>query len=506
MDEKSTASLTLLDVVRQWPVASNIAEHLPAGSLINLARSSSSLREVLHAFSFSTPLDAQLTSDGGAPAGLDNVRQRVGSRNVLRIGDHRTPYWEGLKRVAPFNCSSKTHTKGENTRSCLYCSMPICESCIVKHSFGKNEGTFKNRCRFMCQRCWDTGNLQKERRYSGVLSGAGKCTHKSAGHARNFCVCTSKDGWVCNDCKERQNTDAKANGWKFCSGDQCGAVLEEDKERRKICLWCDKPVPRVRASMESKIAFDQKMMDARERELGSQMGDLQEYESNRRKQMRMSRREMRGDDAVKDDPDADVPQFLRNLDTLNYKNYCGKQPTGDEIYRSQHGQWRYNRDFLMCFRRRCSRQWESTSLKHLTSYETQDGSTLKTNIAVWMPKWRRQRFGEFGECFGDASVASPQPVWHETENLGQMVEQKELAAKANPGQSKVPTEWEEAQELDDNDDILISRDDEISEACRETPPHADTDPENSGSGRELVEIQPGERPPEYGADTLILET
>ena len=202
MSETSAASLTLLSVVRQWPVARNIAEHLPAGSLINLARCSTSLRLMLHGFDMPATLEDEVTTDSGTRPNSDDVMLDVRPRQALQIGAHNTRYWEGLKRAAQFTCSSKTHTKGDKTRSCIYCSMPICESCVVKHSFGKNENTFKNRCRFMCQHCWDIGNIQKEWRWRERPNPAGEYSHKSAAEDRQYCTCTSKDGWVCNDCKE----------------------------------------------------------------------------------------------------------------------------------------------------------------------------------------------------------------------------------------------------------------------------------------------------------------
>lgn len=64
---------------------------------------------------------------------------------------------------------------------------------------------------------------------------------------------------------------------------------------------------------------------------------------------------MRGDDAVKDDPDADLPQFVRHLDTVNYRSYMEESaaPSGDSVYDSKRGYWRYSMQFLLTTGARC---------------------------------------------------------------------------------------------------------------------------------------------------------
>jgi len=503
MSENSAALPTLLSVVSQWPVASNVAQHLPAGSLINLARSSTSLREILHGFEAPSTSESRthISSERRSRTSSKDANKDVWPSNeVLYIGAHHTPYWEGLKRLAPFTCSSRSHTKGDNTKSCRYCSMPICESCVVKHSFGKNENTFKNRCRFMCQCCWDTANVRKERRYSGRVSGAGEDSYKSAAAAREFCICTSKDGWVCNDCKEKQNTEARVDGTKVCFGQNCALILGEDKDRRKICLWCDKPVPRGRASMESRIAFDHKMRDARGREISSQLADLDEYERNRRRQMLMSRRELRGDEAVENDPDADIQQFLRNLDMFNYQGlvfcrecFSGVQPNGDEVYASKHGRWKYNSHFLKCFMRKCRSHNNVAALRSVTSPDPADAPMPKTNMDLWMMKGRRKLDEQ-------AEMEQLDPALHSSSNSSlhrleaQLAEEELPDAEANPDQRGGFDTEDEDQEVDDGT------------AQSQQEREAQTRHDESSSGPGVAEVRPGERPPEYGADTLILES
>lgn len=511
MSKTSATSPTLLDVVRQWPVASNLAEHLPAGSLINLARSSTSLRGALHGFDISSIAEVPSGTPSGIGTPSQDATQISRPRKGLHIGSHRTQYWEGLKRLAPFTCSSRTHTKGDKTGSCKYCSMPICESCVVKDSFGKNENTFKNRCRYMCKRCWDSSNVQKQRQHSGRPNAADQYSHKSGAQARVFCICTSKDGWVCNDCKQKQNMDARAEGTKVCYGQNCDNILEDDKDRRKICLWCDKPIPRGRASMESRIAFDQKMMDAREREFNSQLADFEEYESNRRRQMLMSRRELRGDAAVEDDPDADVQQFVRNLDIFNYHRLCGGQPTGDEIYNSKHGKWKYNTMFLKCFQRRGVGHKDAASLRSVTSSGSPDAPLFKTNWDLRMMPHHETRDEPAADYpLHEAFEATSDTSSHDNADAiiePPMGEGQIEDAEARPRDSKAAAASLgklEEDEPGDGPEILWKFETEDDRSEKETEMGARSDRSNPRT--ETAEIQPGQLPPEYGADTLILET
>lgn len=351
----------------------------------------------------------------------------------------------------------------------------------------------------MCQRCWDTGNVQKEQRYSGKFSAADEYCHKSAAEAREFCTCTSKDGWVCNDCKEKQNTGARVDGPKVCFGRNCGVILEEDKDRRKICLWCDRPVPRGRASMESRIAFNQKMIDARGREISSQLADFEEYESNRRRQMFMSRREMRGNEAVENDPEADVQQFLRNLDVLNYQRLIfhphrpwGAQPTGDEVYASKQGRWIYNSDFLKCFMRKCWRHKNAAHLRSVTSSDSPNAPPSKTNMELMGSR----RILDGRVQIGQLAAASNSGFDSTLDRMKDppLTQEQMPDAEASPHHLEGVIDSEREQEADD----------ETAEVRREGEPQTRHD--ESGPGPGPAELQPGERPPEYGADTLILET
>lgn len=352
----------------------------------------------------------------------------------------------------------------------------------------------------MCQFCWDMGNGQKERRYRGRSGAADNNSHKSAAEARNYCTCTSRDGWVCNDCKEKQNMDARMSGTKLCIGLNCDTILEEDKDRRRICLWCDKPVPRSRASIEARIALNQRIIDARSREMTWQVADLEGYKSNRRKQMRMSRREMRGDEAAKDDPDADVPHFIRNLDLFNYQRLCGEQPTGQEIYDSKHGRWRYRSSFLMRFRVGCLKHKDADFLRSVTSFGPSDAPTPKTNNDL--SKYLAQRAVLAGiDGTGEAMLNAGMDPSLDKTAVPCRTEEQLPDAEAGSHHLDESVESQREQEIDDECSIL--EDDEVIEAFGEIEVQVPS--RESGSLLRTTEFQSGERPPLYDADTLMLE-
>ncbi|EHY55695.1 hypothetical protein HRR83_007910 [Exophiala dermatitidis] len=356
MDATSIPSpdLKLETLLSIWPIARNLSQWLPVGDLISLSRSSVTLRAVLHGFE--TPRLPPQDREELVPSDPGTVRDE------LHIGQHGTIYWQQLKDQAPFECSSRTHTKGPTPKPCRYCSKPICDACIVRSSFARgHENTFQNRTRYLCSKCWETGNSSQSERFPLLNNNTSspdpnppkRKWYDPDGSTKDYCTCTLKDdGWLCLDCKDLQNQEALSI--THCHGKDCREPLEADKERRRICLWCNKALPR-QIGGTTRYHWNQKMVEARARNAASRQADLEEYNKRRLKLMRMSRREMRGDEAVKDDPDADVPQFVRHLDTLNYRSYMSDAaaPSGDAIYDSKRGYWRYTREFLLEMGTRC---------------------------------------------------------------------------------------------------------------------------------------------------------
>ncbi|KIW31939.1 uncharacterized protein PV07_03525 [Cladophialophora immunda] len=343
---EGTSSPSLESLLSLWPIASTLSQYLPVGDLITLARLNVALRAVLHAFEI-----PEITS---------MPKDSCFVRTELNIGRHATPYWQSLKGRSPFECSSQIHTKGPEPKPCRYCSRPICDACIVRSSFARgHENTFQNRVRHLCKDCWRSGNPSRTQRFP--LDGPSESTAKRKWYdpedsTRDYCICTLKDdGWLCIECKDSQNWEAISSADTECHGQDCKALLDaDDKDRRRICLWCNKGLPR-QIGGTTRYYWNQKMIEARARNAASRQADLEEYNRRRLKLMRMSRREMRGDEAVKDDPDADLPQFVRHLDTVNYRSYMSESaaPSGDAVYGSKRGYWRYTREFLLEMRGRC---------------------------------------------------------------------------------------------------------------------------------------------------------
>lgn len=199
-----------------------------------------------------------------------------------------------------------------------------------------------------------------------------------------------------------QNAEATTSGFMLCFGEGCTAVLEEDKDRRRICLWCDRPMLRGRASMESKLAFDQKMQDARaERGISFEEGTRK-----RQKLYKMSRRELRGDEAVAHDPEADAPQFVRHLDTTNYQRFMRREqaPSGQQVYQSKSGRWVYHREFLLQIGRHCKRMPKRDGVRVLTRG---DGMQIeRTNLEKSEEQDQRRRMKKHGQKYSMTSAGS----------------------------------------------------------------------------------------------------
>ncbi|OCT51580.1 hypothetical protein CLCR_08092 [Cladophialophora carrionii] len=363
----ASASPNIEQLLSRWPVASTLSRRLPVGDLIVVSRLSVTLRALLHGFEL--------------PATTAETPNSV--RPELHIGHHGTVYWQRLKHRAPFECSSRTHTKGPAPKPCRYCSRPICDACIVRDSLFKgHENTFPNRVRYLCKQCWESGNDSQTRRYpldvtpgsehssgSPSSSSSSSLTRKQwydpSGSTRDYCTCTLKtDGILCLECKDAQNRSAVSScststpsSETRCHGQSCTNTLTaEDIDRRRICLWCNKALPRQLGGT-TRHHWTQKVIEARARHAASRSADVEEWNRKRLRERTMSRREMRGDDAVRDDPDADVPQLVRHLDTINYQNYMAPSaaPSPDAVFASKTGYWRYSRDFMLAMRSRCAK-------------------------------------------------------------------------------------------------------------------------------------------------------
>ncbi|KLJ11217.1 hypothetical protein EMPG_13490 [Blastomyces silverae] len=233
-DNQNSRKLELLDLIRQFPIVSALVPHMGLGDVLNLSRVNSHYRAVLHGFA----LPISNPADFSNPA---NKSRRI--RPDIHIGDHQTLYWKNIKKSGQLICSEPTHTRGSTPRLCKYCSLPVCEACIVKESFRQSTSAYKSRTRPLCIDCWLSGQPHNGRRPAAP-------PHHNASNpvASEYCTCTAKDGWVCSKCREIQVRTGQ-EPIPTCSGEGCGKPPGKDNGRRRICLWCHLPLV-ARPSME----------------------------------------------------------------------------------------------------------------------------------------------------------------------------------------------------------------------------------------------------------------
>jgi hypothetical protein len=108
----------LLDLLYPWPVVSTLALYLGLGDLIQLSRVSTGCRAALHGFPRPRP-------DDGAG---DWIRVRA----EIFIGMHQSSYWRNLKSTAQMSCAEANHRRGYRAELCRYCSIPVCDACVVR--------------------------------------------------------------------------------------------------------------------------------------------------------------------------------------------------------------------------------------------------------------------------------------------------------------------------------------------------------------------------------------
>ena len=233
----------LIELLRSYPILENLATVLPLGDLFNLSKTNSTIRVALHGFS-----DQFLQK----PSLFEAVRP------ALCIGRHNTSYWKNLKAKSPVHCSEPQHTKGDKVKGCLMCSMPVCEACIIKASFGKHdENTFPSRIRSLCVECFNLGIPPRE---TSLLDGEENTTHTSY-IRRTECTCAAKDGHLCLRCKTKQNLKLDCRKIQ-CFGMGC-STSKMDYFGGRVCLWCNHPLPRERSRAESRRIYDARHLLAR---------------------------------------------------------------------------------------------------------------------------------------------------------------------------------------------------------------------------------------------------
>ena len=233
---------SLLDLLCAYPILEALVATLPLGDLLNLSKTNSELRAALHGF---------------GEESLKTPSMPKAERPTLWIGKHNTLFWKNLKAKSQLCCSEPQHTKGDKIKGCLTCSMPVCEACIIKASFGKrDEDTFLNRTRSVCAECFNAGKHHQD----PSLNGEENCLQISY-FTRTECICAARDGHLCLRCKSKQNSSHNSSN-NQCYGRFCSRSISEGFGGR-ICLWCDLPLPRERTRAESRRDYDARHLLAR---------------------------------------------------------------------------------------------------------------------------------------------------------------------------------------------------------------------------------------------------
>ena len=233
---------SLFELLRSYPILESLVTVLPLGDLFNLSKTNSAIRAALHGF---------------AVGFLEKPNLLKAVRPALCIGRHTTSHWKNLKAKSLLCCSELQHTRGDKVKGCLVCSMPVCEACIIKASFGKRgENTFQNRTCSLCVECFGSGNSHQETLLDGEKNAA-----QNPHLVRTECICTAKDGHLCLRCKTKQNSklNSKTNR---CYGIGCSKSMLDGFGGR-VCLWCDLPLPRERSRAQSRRDYDARHLLAR---------------------------------------------------------------------------------------------------------------------------------------------------------------------------------------------------------------------------------------------------
>jgi hypothetical protein len=225
---------TLLELLVNYPIINALGPHLTLGSLLNLARTNSGYRAVLHDFPRASNEE------------LDAAEIDLPVRSFLRIGYHDTYLWRRLKNLSSYECCWPGHVKGGPPTGCVSCSKPVCEACIVRNDFKRcisNSAapSFRTRARSLCSTCWSSGNPHYERLRFGPASS----TPKIGQYTKEICECTGKKGVLCWECKGEQNRNLDSK-LSRCAGYGCGVSLEGSHFTIQICLWCNFMIPKSR--------------------------------------------------------------------------------------------------------------------------------------------------------------------------------------------------------------------------------------------------------------------
>ena len=211
-------------------------------------------------------------------------------------------------------CSEPNHTRGDNIRGCLMCSMPVCEACIIKESFGKrDEKTFQHRTRTLCSDCYDSETPHIEQAFKPGMKGKDVIL--------STCICTPKEGHLCLRCKIEQRSKLEAK-LATCYGQGCTRTQPGGFSGR-VCLWCNLRLLGNRSRAEARRDYDARHILARshstyEHPVDEQREQIWRMERERCRELNNLSYRRRDTAESAEDARWDQTEALRRFDSMFY--------------------------------------------------------------------------------------------------------------------------------------------------------------------------------------------
>ncbi len=216
---------SFLDLLIILPIRRSLLSMITLCDLTNLSKTNAKIYAALH--------DSRIVSSGGETLPLINLQRSV------FFEQQTTPCCEKLDVKPPPICSEPHHVRGNNVQGCIMCSMPVCEGCVIKLSFSKNdERPFANRSRSLCPDCYNLGNTPHNDSLEGSASGR---SASILNPEEPVCICTAKSGHLCFRCKTKQKVEFQVN-LERCHGKGCSRTKAGGFPPR-VCLWCGRRLP-----------------------------------------------------------------------------------------------------------------------------------------------------------------------------------------------------------------------------------------------------------------------
>ena len=236
---------SLSDVLPIPPVRRILLSGLPAGDLSSLSRTSSTTGDFLRDFEDTSGTRKIPQSTNG------DLPSSVSRHSTVQLAE---PEAERLPL-----CSEPEHVQGTRVRGCLSCAMPVCETCIIRASFGqRDDRTFASRARSLCPDCYNLGNAFKGKLSDGLEDDD---TENQLDPGEPFCVCSAKDGHLCLKCKAAQKSDSRVNRDK-CHGRGCSRT-KVGGFPSQVCLWCGLRLPSEHNRVRTRREYDKLHLLAR---------------------------------------------------------------------------------------------------------------------------------------------------------------------------------------------------------------------------------------------------